>query len=257
MIGVFDSGVGGLTVLKALRAALPGEDLLYLGDTARLPYGTKSPETVIAYARQAVNALLKHNVKAVVIACNTATAHALPTLQQEHPELPIIGVIGPGAANAAPYKRILVLATEGTVRSGAYAKAILALNPAAEIESLPATLLVGLAEEGWVEGAEAEAIIARYLKASRIDPDAVVLGCTHFPLLKDSIQKVIGHQVAVVDSAITTAAAVAEILTRHKLLGGTGLTRLLATDGRERFALVAGRFLGQPVEATKVEIVNL
>lgn len=257
MIGVFDSGVGGLTVLKALRAVLPAEDLLYLGDTARLPYGTKSPETVIAYARQAVNALLKHDVKAVVIACNTATAHALGALQQDHPDLPMIGVIGPGAQGAAAYRRILVLATEGTVRSGAYARAIHALNPAAEIESLPATLLVGLAEEGWVEGPEAEAVIARYLKASSIDPEAVVLGCTHFPLLKDSIQKVIGHRVAVVDSASTTAAAVAEILGRLKLSGGSGLTRLLATDGRERFALVAGRFLGQPVRADEVELVNL
>lgn len=257
MIGVFDSGVGGLTVLKALQAELPQEDLLYLGDTARLPYGTKSPETVIAYARQAVAALTARPVKALVIACNTATAHALPALEAALPQLPVIGVIGPGAAAAAPYKKILVLATEGTVRSGAYTKAIHALNPDAEVEAIAAGLLVAMAEEGWTEGAEVESVIARYLRSSKIEPEAVVLGCTHFPLLSASIRKVIGHEVALVDSAQTTAKAVAKSLSSLKLLGGAGRVHLLATDGRERFAKVAAQFLGRPIAADSIELVNL
>lgn len=257
MIGVFDSGVGGLTVLKVLRAELPDEDLLYLGDTARLPYGTKSPETVVAYAMQATAALLRHNIKALVIACNTATAHALPALVAAYPQLPVIGVIGPGAQVAAQYKKILVLATEGTVRSGAYTRAIHALNPAAQVEAIPAGLLVAMAEEGWTSGAEVEAVIARYLKGATEGLEALVLGCTHFPLLSDSIRKVIGADVILVDSAQTTAKAVAKSLTSLKLLGGTGSMRLLATDGRERFAKVAAQFLGQPVAPEAVELVNL
>lgn len=257
MIGVFDSGVGGLTVLKALRAELPEADLLYLGDTARLPYGTKSAETVVNYAKQAAAALLAHNIRALVVACNTATAHALPALKAAYPQLPVIGVIGPGAEAAAKYNCVLVLATEGTVRSGAYAAAIKKHNPAAEVESLAATLLVGLAEEGWTDGPEVQAIIARYLKESTITPEAVVLGCTHFPLLAAAIRSVIGPEAVLIDSATTTAKAVARTLDELKLREGSGKLQLLATDGRERFARVATRFLGQPVGADDVGLVNL
>lgn len=257
MIGVFDSGVGGLTVLKALREKLPGADLLYLGDTARLPYGTKSPETVQAYARQAVRVLIDRGAAALVIACNTASAHALPLLQAEHKNLPVIGVIDAGAKAAAGYNDILVLATEGTVRSGAYVRAIHAHNPAANVQQIGATLLVALAEEGWTDGTEAEAVIRRYLKQVEHAPQAVVLGCTHFPLLKAAIRNVMGPDIVLVDSAGTTAEAVATTLAQLKLTGGSGHLRLLATDGAERFAKVAARFLGQDVAVPDVELVNL
>lgn len=257
MIGVFDSGVGGLTVLRALRERLPQADLVYLGDTARLPYGTKSADTVVKYARQATAHLLNYNIGALVVACNTATAHALPALQETYKDMPVIGVIEAGAQAASRYKNILVLATEGTVRSGAYTKAIHAINPAAVVSAVPATLLVALAEEGWHDGPETEAVIARYLKGTGIDPDAVVLGCTHFPLLKKAIRKVIGHEVALIDSAETTAQAVEKRLAGHSLMQGSGRLQLLATDGAERFARVAAGFLGRDVTTDQIRIINL
>ncbi|MDH3409968.1 MAG: glutamate racemase, partial [Gammaproteobacteria bacterium] len=189
-IGVFDSGVGGLTVLKALRDALPREDLIYLGDTARLPYGTKSPASISRYACQATAQLQQKNIKLLVVACNTASAVALDALREQMHPLPVIGVVEPGATaavEARPAGKHLVLATEATVRLGAYRKAILEKDPAAKIDELACELLVSLAEEGWNGGAIAEAIVRRYLieldDASR-HPDSVILGCTHFPLLR-------------------------------------------------------------------------
>lgn len=257
MIGVFDSGVGGLTVLKALRAKLPEQDFVYLGDTARLPYGTKSPQTVISYARQAVKALLAHKPDLLVIACNTATAHALTSLQADYPDIPVIGVIAPGTQAAARYRRILVLATEGTVRSGAYSRAILEINPQAEVSALAATLLVGLAEEGWTHGPEPQAIIRRYLATCPIIPEAVVLGCTHFPLLRESIAAVLGPDVALVDSAETTAAVVARQIETLAPHSKNATLTLLATDGRERFAALATRFLDHLVDPAAVDLINL
>ena len=259
-IGVFDSGVGGLTVLRALRAALPGEDLVYLGDTARLPYGTKSAGTVAQYAQQAAGYLLRQPLKALVIACNTATAHALPVLQQSYPDIPVIGVIEPGAQLAAAHNRVLVLATEGTIRSQAYSAAIKARNPACEVISIPATLLVALAEEGWTDGVEAQSIIQRYLQPVAADlPPALVLGCTHFPLLIPALRAAVGPHVQIIDSAHTTAQTVTAQLSAAGLLraGHVGTTRLLATDGAARFARVASLFLGHPVEEQAVEIVDL
>ena len=188
-IGVFDSGIGGITVLKALRAALPQEDLVYLGDTARLPYGTKSPETVTAYATQATKHLLGHDVKMIVIACNTASSVALGPLTKALAPIPVIGVIEPGAragVKATKTGRIGVIATEATVKGGAYERAIRAVMPEATVRQAPCGLFVTLAEEGWVKGEVAEAAAKRYLTPlfkGRDAPDTLVLGCTHFPVL--------------------------------------------------------------------------
>lgn len=265
-IGVFDSGVGGLTVLKALRAALPQEDLLYLGDTARLPYGTKSPASIARYAGQATRQLREQGIKLLVVACNTASAVALDSLREQMAPLPVIGVVEPGAAAATavrPAGRHLVLATEATVRLGAYRKAILARDSAASVQEVACELLVSLAEEGWNRGNIAESIVRRYLElAGRKvdDPDVVILGCTHFPLLRETFESVFDAGVAIVDSASTTAAA-AKAMLQELRLGKDGLAegslRLLATDGAERFARVGGQFLGQALAASEVTLVDL
>jgi glutamate racemase len=265
-IGVFDSGVGGLTVLKALRNALPHENLIYLGDTARLPYGTKSPVSISRYASQATAQLQRHGIKLLVVACNTASAVALDSLREQMGPLPVIGVVEPGAAAAVaarPGGRHLVLATEATVRLGAYRRAILEIDPLAQVDELACELLVSLAEEGWNDGVIAEAIVNRYLDqldtASR-NPDSVILGCTHFPLLRETFTSVFDSAVSIVDSASTTAAAAHELLeTLH--IGNqqevSGSLKLLATDGATRFARVGGQFLGEELAADDVTLVDL
>jgi glutamate racemase len=267
-IGVFDSGVGGLTVLKAIHERLPGEHLVYLGDTARLPYGTKSPASVLRYATQATAHLRARGVKMMVIACNTASAVALSQLQQALAPLPVIGVIEPGAAaavEARPGGRHLVLATEATVRLGAYGQAIRRLDERAQVEELACELMVAQAEEGWTRGAVAEAIVREYL-APRLGgsgsqrPGSLILGCTHFPILRDAIRRVVGDDLSITDSAITTAAVVAAELRRSRLeRQETGPARLgfLATDGARRFARVGGAFLGRALEARDIELVDL
>jgi glutamate racemase len=266
-IGVFDSGIGGLTVLKALSERLPAESFLYLGDTARLPYGTKTAGTVERYALQAVDELTRRGVKALVIACNTASAAALPALQAAHAELPIIGVIEPGAeaaVKATKRGRIAVLATEGTVRGGAYQREILKRMPQAKVTSIPATLFVALAEEGWTQGDVAEATARRYLAPlladSREAPDVLVLGCTHFPPLAGVIRTVAGEAVRIVDSAVTTAEALAGLLRASGLAADAdsqATRRFLVTDGEERFARVGPQFLGQPIATSQIERVDL
>jgi glutamate racemase len=268
-IGVFDSGVGGLTVLGALRRQLPAEDFLYLGDTARLPYGTKTHATVERYALQAVAALEQRGVKAVVVACNTASAAALPALAAAFPRLTLLGVIEPGAAAAVAASRsgrIAVIATEATVRGEAYQSAIRRLDPAARVNAIAATLFVALAEEGWVTGAVAEAIARRYLgelfvgrDAVDTKPDTLVLGCTHFPPLAAAIRNVIGPEVAIVDSAATTAAALASLLDSGKarIAGGSGQAHFLVTDGVERFLRIGPGFLGQAIDPHDVERIDL
>lgn len=259
-IGVFDSGVGGLTVARAIAARCPGEDLLYLGDTARLPYGTKSPETVARYAVQAARRLVERGIKLLVVACNTASAHALDELARAFPELPVIGVIEPGAAAAvaaAADGRIAVLATESTVRSGAYVAAIRRRAPAARIRQQACSVLVAIAEEGWAGTPTAEAAVTAYLApllANGGAPEAIVLGCTHFPLLAPSIARVAGPAIALVDSASTTADAVARQLAARP---GKGTMHFLATDSADRFARVAGLFLGRRVGPEDVEMVDL
>ena len=265
-IGVFDSGMCGLTVLRALTARLPHERFVYLGDTARLPYGTKSADTVEAYALQATRLLLTENVKLVVIACNTASAVALKALTEGLAPVPVIGVIEPGARASVAATRnnsIAVIATEGTVRGGAYARAIAALNGDIRIVQQPCQVFVALAEEGWADQPATFAAVKHYLDpifAGPSPPDTLVLGCTHFPVLAESIRAIIGSGVTIVDSADTTAESVAEALAGKGLAsdgGDTSSTRFFATDSPERFARVGAIFLGRPIDVATVELVDL
>jgi glutamate racemase len=286
-IGVFDSGVGGLTVLKALAAELPQEHFVYLGDTARLPYGTKSPETVARYALQAAEALCEYGVKCLVIACNTASSVGLPAIRVHIHSVPIIGVIEPGAEAACATSKtghIAVIATEGTVRGGAYQEAILRLRGRARVVAQPTQLFVALAEEGLHEGPIADSIARHYLDplfraspgqassggpgASREPtsfPDTLVLGCTHFPMLAGAIRAAVGPDIQIVDSAATTAKYVRETLERESLTrlespaphDAKGRTRFLVTDSIERFARIGSRFLERPISPEEVELVDL
>jgi glutamate racemase len=266
-VGVFDSGVGGLTVLRALTAALPREDFLYLGDTARLPYGTKSPGTVARYSVRAAEGLAQRGIKALVVACNTASATALPALRERFPDLPVIGVIEPGAraaCQASASGRIAVLATEGTVQGGAYERAIHAVRADAHVTQIACQIFVALAEEGWSEGEAVDAVAGRYLAHLDARVDTVVLGCTHFPLLAGAIRNQLARQLGVtrqvVDSAATTARATAALLAEHSLVSDRsreGKLHLMATDSPERFARVGARFLGSSIAARSVEAIDL
>ena len=267
-IGVFDSGVGGLTVLKALRDKLPAEDLIYLGDTARLPYGTKSPETITRYASQVAEKLLARHIKLLVVACNTASSVALKTLQKVCAPLPVIGVVEPGAQAACRTTKtghIAVIGTESTIARGAYQQAIHALNPSARIIAKACSLFVSLAEEGWLAGTIVESIAARYLQEMLAEhpgasPDCLVLGCTHFPLLAPAIRHAAGPHITLVDSAGTTARAVQTILAEKNLAierPTPGQTRFLATDSASRFARVGTIFLQKTIRPEDVEIVDL
>jgi glutamate racemase len=266
-IGVFDSGVGGLTVLRALIAALPGEHFIYLGDTARLPYGTKSPETVARYSAQAAEALAGYGVKCLVVACNTASAVGLPGIRAHIENVPVIGVIEPGAEAACASSvsgHIAVIATEGTVRGGAYQEAIIGRRREARVTARPAALFVSLAEEGLCEGPIAEGIAHHYLDpifgSGSATPDTLVLGCTHFPMLARTIRKVVGPEVRIVDSAETTAHAVRATLTAVEGARGArsaGSVRFLATDSVERFVRIGSRFLDRPIAPGEVDLVDL
>jgi glutamate racemase len=269
-----------LTVLKALAAELPHEHFVYLGDTARLPYGTKSPETVARYALQAAEALLEYGVKCLVIACNTASSVGLPAIRERIEGIPVVGVIEPGAEAACAASasgHIAVIATEGTVRGGAYQEAILRLRTGARIVALPAQLFVALAEEGLHEGPIADNVARHYLDPlfnvppahggavvhaadeSSSHPDTLVLGCTHFPMLARAIRAAVGPKIRIVDSAATTANSVRQMLDRQSLtrLAGEGTTRFLATDGPERFARIGSHFLQRPIRLEEVELVDL
>jgi glutamate racemase len=269
-IGVFDSGVGGLTVLAALCAQMPQERFIYLGDTARLPYGTKSAHTVERYALQVADVLVARDVKALVVACNTASATALPAIRQRHGDLPLIGVVEPGAQAASAVSRsgrIAVMATEATVRGGAYQREIVKRRPEAIVTAVACQLLVALAEEGWTEGSVARDATLTYLgpvfhTPQQSRPDTLVLGCTHFPMLRSVIAQAVGPQVEIVDSALTTARATHEMLQQIGLLESLDQTsapppHLLATDGATRFAAIGSRFLGREITASDVEIVDI
>jgi glutamate racemase len=265
-IGVFDSGVGGLTVLRALRIAMPWEDFIYLGDTARLPYGTKSAQSVVRYSLQCAAALVSRDIRCLVVACNTAAATALDALRLQYPALPVIGVIEPGAAAAVAAsvsQRIAVIATEGTINGGAYQTAIQRVNPAARVTSRACSLFVAMAEEGWTSGPIAQAVARRYLEPIFLGddaPDTLVLGCTHFPVLAEAIAAVLPGSVRVVDSALTTAAAVAAqvpVRTANAPGGHPGAVSWLATDSAARFARVGSAFLGEALSADDVQIIDL
>jgi len=254
-VGAFDSGVGGLTVVQAMRSLLPAEDILYLGDTARVPYGNKSPETIIRYSREIMAYLRGHGVKAVVVACNTASAHALSILQGEA-DIPVIGVIAPGveAALAATRNgRIGVIGTTGTIQSGAYQDLLRRLRAEVVITAVAAPLLVSLVEEDWLSHPATQLILEEYfapMKAARVD--TVVLACTHYPLLKTLAQRVLGPEVVLVDSAQNAAVALSRQLELADLKRAAesppGQTTIRSTDVPAQFLRLAERFLGEKID---------
>jgi glutamate racemase len=253
-IGVFDSGIGGLTVLRALTEALPLEDFIYLGDTARLPYGTKSSEVIVRYSCENSEFLLAKGIKMLVVACNTASAVALDEISRRT-VVPVIGVIEPGAAAAAKGSRsgkIGVIGTEATITSGAYTRAIHTLRPRAEIYTRACPLLVPLVEEGWTDNEIAQRTVAFYLESLKQSGiDTLLLGCTHYPLLRGVFQRVLGSGVRIIDSAGATAAAVGKRLAALKLTRsrGGGAQSFFVTETPERFVRVGRRFIGDRVES--------
>jgi glutamate racemase len=258
-IGVFDSGIGGLTVLKALVDALPTEDFIYLGDTARLPYGTKSAEVILRYSRENTEFLLAKGIKLLVVACNTASAVALHEIARDT-IVPVIGVIEPGARAAAAASRngkIGVIGTEATITSGAYTRALQQLRPGVEIYTRACALLVPLVEEGWTDNPIAEQTVAYYLEGLRTSGiDTLLLGCTHYPLLREIFGRVLGPGVRLVDSATATASVVGERLAELRLgrIRGIGSQSFFVTEIPERFVRVGRRFLGPQVEsAVRIE----
>lgn len=285
-IGVFDSGIGGLTVVRELERRLPSERILYLGDTARVPYGTKTRQTVTRYADQIVRRLLDQDIKLLVVACNTASALALPALQERYSEeegigglgqiqgkparsltparsrIPVVGVVRPGAAAAvaaSPGGMIGVIGTEGTIRDGAYARAITDLDPDASLVATPCPLFVALAEEGWVDGDVALRIAEIYLSPIRREGiDTLILGCTHYPLLRKVIAEVMGSDVRLVDSGPGTAERVASLLDQAAMTAppdADGGTHFQATDNPDRFRRVGSHFLQRDI--AQVEVIDL
>ena len=261
-IGVFDSGMGGLTVLRALKNALPHESFIYLGDTARLPYGTKSPETVKQYALQMARILVERQIKALVIACNTATTAALPHLQAMLPDIAVIGVVGPGAEAviaATSNQRIMVFATETTIASQVYQQFILEKLPDAMIHTQACSLLVALAEEGMQDNCIALETLKHYL-ASFHDQDTLLLGCTHFPVFKPMLKQLLPTHVNIVDSADATARTLKKLLIDSDLLNSEttclGSTHYLVTDSASRFHKVSPIFLGESIHVDAIEMVD-
>lgn len=261
-IGVFDSGMGGLTVLRALRRDLPTESFIYLGDTARLPYGTKSPDTVKLYAEQMARLLVQRNIKALVIACNTATTAALTYLQASFSNLPVIGVVAPGAAAAVAATRnqqIVVLATETTIATHAYQDLIRQQLPGAVIHSRACSVLVALAEEGMIDNAIAREALIHYLSGLTTE-DTILLGCTHFPVFKTALRKLLPEHVQLVDAADATAIALKQALVVANLTHPDSNTRgdvqYLVTDSVPRFQAVGEFFLQESLRAHDIELVD-
>ena len=266
-IGVFDSGVGGLTVVAALRERLPAETLVYLGDTARLPYGSKSPETVLRYTRSMVRFLARRQVKAVVVACNTASALAVPHLGGAVDGLPLWGVIEPGAERAAAEGRgrVGVIATASTTASGAYPEAIRRRRPQAEVLARACPLFVPLVEEGWTDDPVTEQVARRYLAPLLEEGiDTLLLGCTHYPLLTPVLSRVAGPEVLLVDSASAVAERVARDLEaaglsapgRAEGSGERGALEVYVTDAAPPFARLAAAILGEEVTLERVDVIE-
>lgn len=259
-IGIFDSGIGGLTVAKAIEELLPHEDVVYLGDTARVPYGNKSRDTIVRYCLENTQFLLKSGVKVIVVACNTASALALSDLQAAS-ATPVLGVIEPGAYAAlqkTKNKEVGIIGTESTIRSGSYTKALHQLNPSLKVWGTACPLFVPLAEEGWVEGEITEKIAQKYLSTFlKSSIDTLILGCTHYPLLKKVISLTL-PQLSLVDSAEETALALKKLLEEKKLLNPStqnGTHHYFVTDSPDRFKQVGRNFLNRPLEG--VTLVSL
>lgn len=260
-IGVFDSGVGGLTVLRELVRALPGERYVYLGDTARVPYGAKSAETVTRYSIEIANCLItRFDIKMLVVACNTASSLSLPVLRKIY-KIPVVGMVDPCVRKAASLRRngcVGVIGTAGTIRSGAYEQALHAALPASRVVCKSCPLLVSLAEEGWGSHPVARAVVAEYLDPFREDPpDALILGCTHYPVLKDTIRQFLGEGVVLIDSGEEAARVVDILLTEGdaRREGGSGERSFLVTDDPGIFARVGEPFFGAAL--SRVDRVTL
>jgi glutamate racemase len=253
-IGVFDSGIGGLTVLRALTELLPGENFIYLGDTARTPYGIKSSEVIIRYSRENAEFLLAKGVKLLVVACNTASAVALDAIARDT-VVPVVGVIEPGAraaAEASVKGKIGVIGTEATIASGIYTRLLRRMRPEAEIYTRACPLLVPLVEEGWTDNEIARRTVEHYLASMKDSGiDTLLLGCTHYPMLRALIQEVIGPAVRIVDSASATARTVRKSLAQFKLLrpARKGEQVFFVTEMPERFTRVGRHFFGPEVES--------
>lgn len=260
-IGVFDSGIGGLTVVREIMARMPYEKMVYLGDTARVPYGVRAPETVRRYALEGARFLLERDIKLLVVACNTVSAVGLSEITAIT-SIPVLGVIEPGARTACKTTRagkVGVIGTEATVRSGAYAAAIGREAPGIEVKSKSCPLFVPLVEEGWLEGEVPEMVAAKYLTGLKDwGMDTLVLGCTHYPLLKKMLNNVMGTDMRLIDSAHETALEVESLLRASGMLladpsdnRGRGTLELCVTDSPEKFAEVGGRFLGSSMDNIK------
>jgi glutamate racemase len=260
-IGVFDSGMGGLTILKALKTALPNESFIYLGDMARLPYGTKSYETVKQYAIQMANMLVERGVKAIFIACNTATTVALSYLQSMLPDIPVLGVVEPGARMAVQLsssKRIYVMATQRTIVSNAYDTAMLAIDKQVKVTGIACSLLVALAEEGMLDNDIAKLTLSHYLKALT-DEDTIVLGCTHFPVFKKTLQAMLPN-VRIVDAAEASSMDLSACLSTLNLMcepTNQPYYHYLVTDNVSRFLSLSPIFLGETLDPTMIELVDV
>lgn len=259
-IGVFDSGIGGLTVLKSLQEKLPNENFIYLGDVARLPYGTKSQSVVEKYVRSCVNFLSDRQVKWIVVACNTATAMALKVLEHEM-NVGMTGVIEPGvraALKASPSKRIVVLATQSTVASAAYLAEFRRQDPDAQVTQVACPLLVPLAEEGWFDRETTQVVVRHYLdQVKEIDYDTVLMGCTHYPLLENAIRNVAGGEIRLVHSGVTLADELATTLQERELITGAnslGRVTCFATDEVARARPIALALFGRQMEFEKVDL---
>ncbi|MCX7927647.1 MAG: glutamate racemase [Candidatus Omnitrophica bacterium] len=255
-IGVFDSGVGGLTVVKELIKVLPYEDLIYFGDTARVPYGIKSQETVIKFSIENILFLLNQDVKLICVACNTVSSLALPIIRH-HFKVPIVGVLSPAvreAVYATKNKKVGVIGTRGTINSGAYEREIKQLDPRIKVFAVACPLFVPFAEEGFLSGPAVSYVAEKYLAPlKKQNVDTLILGCTHYPLLKPLIQEVMGKNVTLIDSAKQVALEVREILSREKQLkvAGKGRQQFFVSDNPEWFSNLAKQFLGRPIHNAK------
>ncbi len=269
-IGVFDSGVGGLTVLKQLKKILPNESFIYVGDLARLPYGKKSNEAILEYTKNACNFLISEGVKCIVIACNTAASISLHFFESQKLDIPIIGVVKPGAETAAVStvnKNVTVLATEATIRSGIYVEQILKIDPLINIQSISCPLLVSLAEEGWANDYITQETIKRYLEpvlSSKINsktPDCILLGCTHFPILLEDFHTILPSSMKIVCSAESTAQSVKSILKKMNLQSSetknVPSNRFIVTDNEIRFSKIAKIFINKTIKSHDIKRIKL
>lgn len=261
-IGVFDSGIGGLTVLKALRHHFPQESYIYLGDTARLPYGTKSPETVARYATSLTQELMKHGIKAIIIACNTASTHGMVAVKALAGDIPVIGMIDPASRAALKVTKnghIGVMATFGTIKSGAYTNAILNLRPDCRISPVACQMLVALAEEGWTDGDIPRSVVHRYLDPlfqHNNAPDTLILGCTHFPIFENILKDILGSSVKLINSGEAASLYLSDHLENNQK-DMMGHVKFLVTDDPLRFSENAAKFYDEKLKPDDVTLIDI